>query len=86
MEDERQEMQRGMPTMHDAHQGASPMAGPGMGKCGQMGTPSDLKEQLQVMEKRRDMMQMIMQTMTVRQGMTVGPNAAAALTHRSATQ
>ena len=88
MEDQRQEMQRGMAMMHDMHQGASPMAGPGMGKSGQMGAPSDPKERLQMMEKRLDMMQMMMQTMMDRQGMTVGPNAAAAaaLTHRGATQ
>ena len=73
MEDQRQEMQRGMTMMHDMHQGAMPMAGAGMGKSGQMGKPADPKIQMQMMEKRIDMMQMMMQSMMDQQGTMDGP-------------
>jgi hypothetical protein len=73
MEDQRQEMQRGMTMMHDMHQGDMPMAGAGMGKSGHMGKPADPKAQMQMMEKRIDMMQMMMQSMQDQQGMMAGP-------------
>jgi len=78
MEDQRQEMQRGMTIMHDIHQGDSPMGGGGMGKSGQMGKPADPKAQMQMMEKRIDMMQMMMQSMQDQQGMMAGPRAGPA--------
>jgi hypothetical protein len=78
MEDQRQEMQLGMTMMHDMHQGDLPMAGAGMGKPGQMGKPDDPRAQMQMMEKRIDMMQMMMQSMMDRQGMMAGPNTVAA--------
>jgi hypothetical protein len=78
MEDQRQEMQLGMTMMHDMHQGDMPMAGAGMGKPGQMGKPADPKAQMQMMEKRIDMMQMMMQTMMDRQGMMTAPRVVAA--------
>lgn len=73
MEDQRQEMQRGMTMMHDMHPGEMPMGGAGMGKSGQMGKPADPKAQMQMMEKRIDMMQMMMQSMMDQQGMAAGP-------------
>lgn len=73
MEDQRQELQRGMTMMHDLHQGEMPMAGAGMGKSGQTGQPADPQAQLQMMEKRIDMMQMMMQTMMDQQGTVAGP-------------
>lgn len=69
MEGQRLEMQRGMTMMHDMHQGEMPMGGAGMGKSGPMGKPTDPKAQMQVMEKRIDMMQMMMQSMQDQQGM-----------------
>jgi hypothetical protein len=78
MEDQRQEMQLGMTMMHDMHQGDLPMAGAGMGKPGQMGKPDDPRAQMQMMEKRIDMMQMMMQSMMDRQGMMAGPKTVAA--------
>ena len=77
MEDQRQEMQRGMTMMHDLHQGDMPMAGAGMGQSGPMGKPADPNVQMQMMEKRMDMMQMMMQTMMDRQGMMAGPETLA---------
>ena len=44
-----------------------------MGKSGQMGKPADPKAQMQMMEKRIDMMQMMMQSMMDQQGMAAGP-------------
>jgi hypothetical protein len=74
MEDRRQEMQRGMTMMQDMHQGDMPMGGAGMGKSGQTGKPADPNTQMQMMEKRLDMMQ----TMMDRQGMMAGPKTVAA--------
>ena len=73
MEDQRQEMQRGMTMMHDMHQGDMPMAGVGMGKSGLMGKPADSKAQMQMMEQRIDMMQVMMQSMMDQQGRVAGP-------------
>ena len=78
MEDQRQEMQRGMTMMHDMHASDSPMGGAGKGKSGQMGKPADPKVQMQMMEKRIDMMQMMMQSMMDQQGMMAGPKAGPA--------
>jgi len=49
-----------------------------MGKSGQMGKPTDPKAQMQMMEKRIDMMQMMMQSMMDQQGMMAGPKAGPA--------
>ena len=73
MEDQRLEMQRGMTMMHDMHLGEMPMGGAGMGKSGQMGKPTDPKAQMQMMEKRIDMMQMMMLSMQDQQGMMAAP-------------
>jgi hypothetical protein len=77
MEDQRQEMQRGMTMMHDLHHGDMPEAGAGMGQSGPMGKPADPNVQMQMMEKRMDMMQMMMQTMMDRQGMAGSQGAPA---------
>ena len=82
MEDQRQEMQRGMTMMHDMHQGDMPMGGGGMGKSGPMGKPTDPNVQMQMMEKRMDMMQMMMQTMMDQQGMMAGPKGAPATSNK----
>ncbi len=78
MEDQRQEMQLGMTMMHDMRWSDSPMGVAGMGRSGQTGKPANPQAQLQMMEKRIDMMQMMMQTMMDRQGMMTAPKVVAA--------
>jgi hypothetical protein len=53
------------------------MGGAGMGQSGPMGKSADPNVQMQMMEKRMDMMQMMMQTMMDRQGMMAGPETLA---------
>jgi hypothetical protein len=82
MQDQRQEMQRGMTMMHDMHQGDSPMGGAGMGNSGQTGKPVDPKVRMQMMEKRIDMMQMMMQSMQDQQGTMAGPKGSPATSNK----
>jgi hypothetical protein len=72
MEEQRTEMQAGMGVMNQM-QGGGMMGGMGGGMMVQKGRPADQKTQMQMMEKRMDMMQMMMQTMMDQQGMTAGP-------------
>ncbi len=74
MDEQRQEMQQGMAMMQQMHHGGSMMDGAGMGTMGQKGKPADQKIQLQMVEKRMDMMQAMMQMMMDQQGaMAAGP-------------
>jgi hypothetical protein len=70
MNDQRLEMQHAMAMMQGMPHGGSMMGGAGMGTgmAGQKGKPVDQKTQMQMMEKRMDMMQMMMQTMLDQQG------------------
>jgi hypothetical protein len=61
MIDQRREMQQAMAVMHEMPHGGTMMGGTGM--AGQKTKPVDPKTQMQMMEKRMDMMQMMMQTM-----------------------
>jgi hypothetical protein len=72
MEEQRKEMQAGMGVMNQM-QGGGMMGGMGGGMMAQKGRPADQETQMQMMEKRMDMMQMMMQTMMDQQGMTAGP-------------
>ena len=49
------------------------MGGMGGGTMGQKGKPADANAQMQMMQKRMDMMQMMMQTMMDQQGMMARP-------------
>ena len=63
MDDQRREMQQGMAMMQAMPHSGSMMGGAGIGTMGQKGTPADQKTQVQMMEKRMDMMQTMMQVM-----------------------
>jgi len=79
MDEQRQEMQQGMAMMQQMPQGGSMMGGSGMGTMGQKGKPADPKTQIQMLEKRMDMMQTMMQMMMDQQGaMAAGPMRAPA--------
>ena len=66
MNDQRLEMQNAMAMIQGMPHGGSMMGGAGMG--GQKANPVDPKTQMQMMEKRMDMMQMMMQTRFDQQG------------------
>ena len=70
MEEGRKEMQESMKTMGPMMQGGGMM---GSGMMGQTGKPADSNAQMQMMGKRMDMMQMMMQTMMDQQGMMPPP-------------
>jgi len=53
-------------------QGGGVMGGMASGAMGQKGKPVDANAQLPMMQKRMDMMQMMMQTMMDQQGMLAG--------------
>jgi hypothetical protein len=63
MDEQRREMQQGMAMMQAMPHGGSMMGGGGMGAMGQKGKSADQKTQMQMMEKRMDVMQTMMQVM-----------------------
>ena len=71
MDKQRKEMQGCMAMMNQMKQGGGMMGGMGGGMMGQKGKPADANAQMQMMQKRMDMMEMMMQTMMDRQGMMV---------------
>ena len=71
MAEQRAEMQASMGMMNQMHAGGM-MGGMGGGMMAQKGKPADPKAQSQMMEKRMDMMEMMMQTMMDQQGMMAG--------------
>ena len=81
MDEQRKAMQESMGTMNHMVQGGAMMAGPGAGMMGgkasgmpaDKGMVGDTGAQMQFMQKRMDMMQMMMQSMMDQQGMTVSP-------------
>lgn len=62
MGDQRREMQQGVALMRETPDG-SMAAGAGMDTTGHQGTPVDPQSQMQMMERRMDMMQTMMQAM-----------------------
>jgi hypothetical protein len=68
---QREEMQQCVGIMNQMHGGAM-MEGMGGGMMAQQGKPVDQQTQMQMMEKRRDMMNMMMQTMMDQHGMMAG--------------
>lgn len=72
IDEQRKEMQRSMGMMNQMMHGGTTPGGTGTGMMGQRGMPTDTGAQLQMMQKRMDMMQMMMQTMMDQQGMMAG--------------
>ena len=75
LDEQRQEMQAGMSMMNQMMPGGGMMRGAGGGVMGQKGKPADANAQIPMMQKRVDMMQMMMQTMMDQQGMMAGSKA-----------
>ena len=75
MDEQRQEMQAGMSMMNQMMQGGGMMGSAGGGMMEQKGKPADANAQIPMMQKRMDMMQMMMQTMMDQQGMMAGSKA-----------
>ena len=80
MQEQRAEMQAGMGMMNQMNSGGGKMGGMGGGMMGQKGKPADADAQMQLMQKRMDMMEMMMQTMMDQQGMMGGPKSPGAAT------
>jgi hypothetical protein len=78
MDEQRQEMQEGMAMMKPMMQGGPMMSGMGAGMMGQKGQPADANAQMQMMQKRMDMLQMMMQTMMDQHGTMAGPSSRGA--------
>jgi hypothetical protein len=74
MDKQREEMQACMGMMNQMHDGGM-MGGMGGGMMAQKGTSPDSAAPTQMMQKRMDMMEMMMQTMMDQQGMMVGPKS-----------
>jgi hypothetical protein len=60
MDEQRQEMQQGMAMMQPMQHGGSPGSGAGMKMMDHNGKPADQAARMQMMEKRMDMMQTMM--------------------------
>jgi hypothetical protein len=73
MDEQRKEMQSGMAMMNKTMPGGGMMGNMGGGMMGQKGIRPDATSQMHMMQKRMDMMQMMMQTMMDQQGMMAGP-------------
>ncbi len=76
MDEQRQEMQDCMATMKPMMQGGSMTGGIGGAMASQKGKPADMAAHMQMMQKRMDMMQMMIQTMMDQQGMMAGAKSA----------
>jgi hypothetical protein len=75
MDKQREEMQGCMAMMNEMHKGDGKMGAMGGGMMAQKGMPADPNAQMQMMQKRMDMMEMMMQTMMDQQGMMVSPKS-----------
>jgi hypothetical protein len=75
MDEQRQEMQAGMRIMNQMMKGGGMMGSADGGMMGQKGKPADASAQIPMMQKRMDMMQMMMQTMLDQQGMIANPGS-----------
>jgi hypothetical protein len=76
MDRQREEMQGCMSTMNQMKQGGATMGNMGGGMMEQKGAAADGAPQMRMMQKRMDMMEMMMQTMMDRQGMMSGTKSA----------
>jgi len=74
MDKQREEMQASMGMMKQMHDGGM-MGGMGGGMMAQKGTPGDAAAPMQMMQKRMDMMEMMMQTMMDQQGIMTSPKS-----------
>ena len=74
MDNQREEMQASMGMMNQMHDSGR-MGSMGGGMMAQKGTPPDAAAPMQMMQKRMDMMEMMMQTMMDQQGMMAGPKS-----------
>jgi len=72
MDEQRREMHQGMATMQAMPHDGSTIGGAGAGMKGPAGKPVDQKMQMQLMERRMNMMQAMMQTMLDQQGASAG--------------
>jgi hypothetical protein len=72
MDKQREEMQACMDMTKQMHDGGM-MGGVGGGTMAQKGTPPDAAAPMQMVQKRMDMMEMMMQTMMDQQEMRAGP-------------
>ena len=78
MERQREEMQGCMATINQMKQGGGMMGNMGGGMMEQKGAAADAAPQMRMMQKRMDMMEMMMQAMMDQQGMMSGTRGAAA--------
>lgn len=78
MDKQREEMQGCMALMNQMKQGRGMMGNMGGGMMEEKGAPADAAPQMQMMQKRMDMMEIMMQTMMDQQGMMPGVKSAAA--------
>ena len=76
MDRQREEMQGCMAMLNEMKKGDGKMGAAGAGMMEQKGMPLDASAQMQMMQKRMDMMEMMMQTMMDRQGMMSGTKRA----------
>lgn len=72
MEEQRKEMQSGMAMMNQMMPGGAMTGDMGRGMMGPQGEPADVNAKMQMMQKRMDVMQIMMQTMMDQQGMMAG--------------
>jgi hypothetical protein len=72
MEEQRKEMQSGMAMMNQMMPGGAMRGEMGRRMMGPQGEPADANAKMQMMQKRMDMMQMMMQTLMDQQGMMAG--------------
>ena len=82
MQEQRAEMQAGMGMMNQMAPGGGMMGGTGSGMMAQKGKPTDAGAQMQMMQKRMDMMQTMMQSMMDQQGMMAGPGSPEVATRK----
>jgi len=78
MDKQRAEMQDCMAMMNDMKKGEGKMGAMGGGMMEQKGAPPEANAQMQMMQKRMDMMEMMMQTMLDQQGMMAGAKSSVA--------
>ena len=76
MEEQRREMQSGMAMMNQMMPGGAMPGDMGGGRMGPQGEPADANAKMQMMQKRMDMMQMMMQTMLDQEGMMAGARSS----------
>ena len=76
---QREEMQGCMATINQMNRGGGAMGNMGGGMMERKGASADATPQMRMMQKRMDMMEMMMQTMMDQQGMMSGTRSADAM-------